>query len=63
MIFNEIFWWEKLGYRSLMGEENIVGIFFEEKVVFLEGYVINKGRRSDRRGVGMVCDFVVNVIL
>lgn len=58
---NEIPRREKLGYRSSRGEENTAGIPFEEKVVSLEGYAINKGRRSDRRGVGMARDSAANV--
>ena len=52
---------EKLGYKSSKGEEGTPGFPFEGKVESLEGYPINKGRRSDRQGVGMAHDSAAKV--
>ena len=52
---------EKLGYKSSRGEEGTPGLPFEGKVESLEDYPINKGRRSERRGVGMARDSAANV--
>ena len=51
----------KLDYRSSRGEKSTPRTPFEEKVESLEGYAINKGRRSDRRGVGMARDSAAHV--
>ena len=48
-------------YRSSRGEEGTPGVSFEGKVESLEGYPMNKGRRSNRRGVGVANDLAASV--
>ena len=48
-------------YRSSRGEEGTPGVSFEGKMESLEGYPMNKGRRSDRRGVGLASGFAGSV--
>lgn len=47
----------KSGYRGTWGKQYTPGVSFEGKVESLEGYPMNKGRRSDKRGVGVASGF------
>ena len=51
----------KSGYRGSRGQEDTPGVSFGGKVESLEGYPMNTGRRSDRRGVGVASDLTASV--
>lgn len=51
----------KLGYRGSRGKDDTPVVSFEGKVESLEGYPINKGRRSERRGVGVASDLTASI--
>lgn len=49
------------GYRGSRGEESTPGVSFEGKVESLEGYPMNKGRRSHKRGARVASDLTASV--
>lgn len=48
-------------YRGSRGEEGTPGVSFEGKVESLEGYPMNKGRRSHKRGARVASDLTTSV--